>query len=374
MADEPFEEASLDDFFQPPTDDDFAKPTPASDLASQDAGPNPLPIPVDDEDDFNAVTSDAPFAASDPLESPGGGGFPPPMDDAGGVDDFASTLGQDPSQMQPQVEDLPITDQVERRGGDKKKVIIIAGAAIAVLLLLGVGAMFILGGDEAPEPEPMISAEDIMPDEPAAIPSTPPPAPDLKVERLGDLDQSPTTKHFAGSKLYDTASGGLSDDGRSKLGSLSAPLSLYVGTFVVPKNMEAAKERVRKAGLKPIVRETRSSVKMHRLHVGNYDSSSSAKSVYRKLIRAGFDAFIIKSGPGNYAVYAGSFFTESKGREYADRLANSDSGFIGELTDARVELPNWTVWAGTYDNAAAVEKPLVSILESGVEVDVAAGR
>ena len=373
MADQPFEEASLDAFFQPPTDDDFAKPAPATDLAAQDAGPNPLPIPVDDEDDFNAVTSDQGFAASDPLASPPAAQGLPPMDD-GGVDDFASTLGQDPSQMPPQVEDLPITDQVERRGGDKKKVIIIAGAAIAVLLLLGVGAMFILGGDEVPEPEPMISTEDIMADEPADIPSTPPPAADLEVERLGDLDQSPTTKHFAGSKLYDTVSGGLSDDGRTKLGGLSTPLSLYVGTFVVPKNMEAAKERVRNAGLKPIVRETRSRVKMHRLHVGNYDSSSSAKSVYRKLIRAGFDSFIIKSGPGNYAVYAGSFFTESKAREYADRLAASDSGFIGELTDARVELPNWTVWAGTYDNAAAVEKPLVAILESGVEVDVAAGR
>lgn len=377
MADEPFEEASLDDFFQPPTDDDFAKPapktTPKQDIARQNAGRNPLPIPVDDgEDDFNAVT-DAGFSAADPLAAPASpSGFAAATDEDD-VDDFAATLGQDASRpYTPQVEDLPITDRVSTRGGDKKKVLIIAGAAVAVLLLLGVGAMLILGGES--EPEPMIVEEDIAIEEPAAIPSTPPPAPDLKVERLGDLDQSPTTRHFAGSKLYDTATGAISEDGKKKLAGLSLPVSLYVGTFVVPKHMEAAKDRVRKAGLKPVVRETRSMVKMHRLHVGNYNSSSAAKSVYRKLIKAGFDAFIIKAGPGNYQVYAGSFFTETKAREYRDRLFSSDSGFLGELTDTRVELPNWTVWAGTYESATAVEAPLEAILKSGIEVDVAAGR
>lgn len=383
MADEPFEEASLDDFFQPPTDEEFAPGAPAAgtpkhDVASQDAGPNPLPVPVDDEEDFNAVTQNSAFDAADPLAPPvdeGGGGFATGASTAGDeVNAFASTLGQDPGQAAaPQVEELPITDHVEGRGADKKKIIVIAAAAVVVLLLLGVGAMFILGGDEVPEPDPMI-AEDIGIDEPTEIPSTPPPIPDLNVERLSDLDQSPTTTHFAGSKLYDAGSGGLSEDGRGKIASLPPPLSLYVGTFVVPGNLDAAKERVRKAGLKPIVRETRSKVKMHRLHVGNYETYSSAKTAYRKLMNAGFDAFITRPAPGRYEVYAGSFFTETKAREYSDRLFSSASGFVGELTTARVELPNWTLWAGSYDNVDALEEPLVAMLQSGVEVDVAAGR
>ena len=69
-----------------------------------------------------------------------------------------------------------------------------------------------------------------------------------------------------------------------------------------------------------------------------------------------------------------SFFTESKAREYQNRLNTANTGFPGELTDARVELPNWTLWAGTFDTATAAEEPLAAILKSGIEVDVAAGR
>lgn len=351
MADEPFEEASLDDFFQPPADEEQA-PSPAT---------APVPPAMDFGDPEAAADAGDSFEAAlgDPFA--GEAGAPP----AGSTSGFGAT---------PQVEDLPIGDL--GGGRDWKKVGILAGGGVAALLVIGVLLTVFFGGEEAaaPSPSKAIKEEPLAASEPPELPSTPPPAPPLNVERLGDLSRRPSATHVEASTLYSTTTQAVSEDGSAQMAELGSPLTFYIGAFVVPKNLEAAKQKLRDAGLTPKVRESRQSVQMNRLHVGNYDNLKAARGVQAKLKRAGFDAFVLKAGRGNYEVYAGSFYTDTKAREYQKRLYDSNSGFVGEITTTRVEMPVYELWAGSYPTAAEAQTPVASLLRQGVEFDVVVAR
>lgn len=327
-----FEEASLDDFFQPPAD-----------IGSPAEGP----IPVS-EDDVSDAFADISSPAA-PVHTMGGGS--------------------------PQVEELPITN-LGKSGPDKKKILIIAGAVLGGLLVLGGLYFFLFAGEETPPaPAPVITEEDLTSEAPQELPTAKAPAIKRpKVTRLSDLDRSPVQAHEAGSGIFNAATNTFTDDGKTKVAALAAPMSFYIGTFIVPKHLDDAKEKLRAAAVTPKVKEGKSSVTMHRLHVGSYDSRAPAERAKSKLKGSGFDAFVIKESRTSYQLYAGSFFTKEEASSYQNKLGAGNTGFIGELIDTRVEMTTWELWGGSFADAAAVEGPLGKLLQQGIEVDVVGNR
>ncbi len=288
--------------------------------------------------------------------------FQPPAGE-GGEDSFNLDLpGEAPAARRgaPQVQDLPVQGK-SGMSPEKKKILIIGGAAAGVLLLLVIGFLVFGGKKEAPPPPP------------AAKKEAPPPA-QLKVARLTDVQRSPGQAHELGSKLADPATGKLSEAGVKKLGALQVPLSFYVGAFVVSKNLEAAKEKLRPAGLTFKVTESKALVRMHRLHVGTYDTSRGGAKAREKLKKAGFDAFVVKEAKGVFKVYAGSFFTDAKAQEYRAKLLDAKTGFVGTVEDTQAPVTLWELWAGSFSDAAQAQAALEKVLSAGIEVDVAAAK
>ena len=290
--------------------------------------------------------------------------FQPPSEEGGGAgESFEVDLsaGAPSGGAAPQVQDLPVEGKAGMTPEKKKKLLLIGGAALGVILLLGIG-IFVFGGKkEAPPPPP-----------PAAKKETPPPQ--LKVARLTDVERSPGQAHELGSKLADAATGKLAEAGQKKLGALQAPLSFYIGAFVVSKNLEAAKEKLRPAGLAFKVAESKALVRMHRLHIGTYDTSSGGAKAREKLKKAGFDAFVIKESKGVYKVYAGSFFTSEKAQEYKTKLLDAKTGFVGTVEDTQAPVTLWELWAGSFSDAAQAQAALEKVLAAGVEVDVTGAK
>lgn len=354
------DEASLDDFFQPPTQDEggdvvdaelFAPPAPLP-AAKKNAPAGAKKTPV--LQDHEAVQ---PFGTAEeaPIEMT-------PDDDV--TDLFGDTSG--PGEPAQAVEDLDFSDGAPDKAKKRKKMILIGGAVFGLLLLIGAGFM-LFGGSATPPPPPPrpVAAEPPPPVE------APPPAPKIvdpfpgPFAMLGDIDRRPDGANVLTRTLFN-ASGDADEAARSALPRLAKNqfLSFYFGTYVVPAHLDGAKERVRQWGIKPIQRTADARIDMLRLRVAEFPQRATSEKLARELKGKGFDAFVIKNSPSSYTVYAGSFFTQAKYAEYAAKLG--PAGYPPG-TQERVQLTKrvYELWGGQYKTVPEAETAMTSMLKAG---------
>ncbi len=370
-GDDGMNEASLDDFFQPPTEDGAvmdadlfedapaAAPTkaPAKTQAPSPSAKKPARPKLEDHE---AV---APLDES-PLESiPDPGGEQPAEADVqdlfgaqGGAADDASTGT---------VEALDFSDGAPSKD-KKKKILIIAGAVILVLLLLGIGYFVFFSGTSAP-PAPKPVAKAPPPVEKPAAPAEAPKAADAfpgPFGLLGDFARTPEGTNVIARTLYDLE-GKADEKGRAALPKLTKKqfLSLYFGTYVVPAHLEAAKEKLRQWGIKPIQRTTTARIEMLRLKVAEFKDRKTSDKMAKELKAKGFDAFVIKASATSHPVYAGSFFTPEKYAEFAAKLG--PAGYpAGEQERVQLDKKVFELWGGGFKSLEEADATLPKILKA----------
>lgn len=366
-GDDGLNEASLDDFFQPPTEDGavmdadlFESPEPAS---PPKAAPSPSAKKSRPKLEDHEAVMPLEESPIDAIPEPESAEEPPDAD----VQDLFGDSGGGSSTGP--VEDLDFTDGAPSKADRKKKVIIGAAVALFLLLLAGAG-YFLFGGSTPPPPppkrpvaeKPQAPAEEIPPPAPAAAPD-PFPGP---FAMLGDLNRTPEGANVLARSLYDKE-GKPDPSGRSAIPALTKKqfLSLYFGTYVVPANLEAAKNRIRQWGLKPIQRGTTMRIDMIRLKVAEFKDRPTAEKLAKELKGKGFDAFVIKvPQPKNYPVYAGSFFTQEKYSEYAAKLG--PAGYpAGAQERVQLERKVYELWGGEFKTAEDADPALEKILKAG---------
>ena len=72
--------------------------------------------------------------------------------------------------------------------------------------------------------------------------------------------------------------------------------SLYAGSYFVKERAEKERDRLIKAGLKPVIRKSNVPVTTYRLTAGNFQSIKPAETEAERLKKLGVKVSVVKSG------------------------------------------------------------------------------
>jgi cell division protein FtsN len=137
-----------------------------------------------------------------------------------------------------------------------------------------------------------------------------------------------------------------------------------LGEYVVADAMEKDREKLRQAGLTPVVKQgPKKSTPMVRLLVGEFDNPERAQQALQKLRDATVEGFMLSEG-GKYRVYAGSYASEGRAIKEKERLAAL--GVSLSLRKATVAVPTLLLTTGNYPNRAAAEKDAAKLKQKGL--------
>ncbi len=372
------DDASLDDFFQPPSEDEFFQdPEPEETIAAEEQAP-PLPEEAPGVDAVFDERAD---------EEEDSGISPELLEPAGTAQEkeLAETS---------QVEDLPITEGAPAAGG-KKKGLIVALALLSLLAVVGLGYIFLLGGEEPRSPGDELVATEEVSETDIAIEDDEESPFEEKEGAEGQAEGSPPAdaakgaalpteyRTFGrlelpdgvpGASLVNRETGRLAEDASSKLPAARKGYSLLIGSFIVRADIGPAQKAAAAAGVgTKVVPADKVRVRMKRLFVRNFEQLAEAKRAKEKLKRSGLDAFILKEGPFSYDLYAGSFVTDEKYKEYYRKLASS--GYSGEKREVPAEISAFRLQSRkVYKNAKEMEEDLIGLLKKGINPRIVPAR
>lgn len=143
--------------------------------------------------------------------------------------------------------------------------------------------------------------------------------------------------------------------------------TVIAGETVNRKKMGVLRDRLKAAGLQPIVRETHKEMDVYRLLEKCFAGRMSAESRLNLVSRQIRDAFIISDG-GSYCVVAGSLMSAEAARQAQKRLAQT--GLTADIAKFRVTLPVWQVSAGQYSDARIAEQAAKSLSAQGIAATI----
>ncbi len=380
-GDDGLNEASLDDFFQPPTDEDgavvdadlFEAPPPVAAPTKSPAAKTQTPAAKKSKPKLEDHEAVMPLDENVPPPAAAAPRPPAPHEQEADVQDLfgdtgdrSSGGGEEEPETLTAVEELNFTDGTPDKD-KKKKILIIAGAAVAILLLLGVGFLFFGGSTPPPPPAPAPRPPQAKAPPPQSKAEAPPVAADPfpgPFAQLGDLDHTPKGTNAQARSIFDKE-GKPDSKGREALPQPAKKqfFSLYFGTYVVPKHLEAAKEKLRQWELKPVQRASTARVEMVRLKVAELGDRPAADRLMNELKGKGFDAFVIKMPGKKYPVYAGSFFTTEKYGEYSSKL--TQNGYPpGEQERFQMDRKVYELWGGDFKTLADADPVIEKILKA----------
>lgn len=153
----------------------------------------------------------------------------------------------------------------------------------------------------------------------------------------------------------------------------TGPYTLRIGEYVVPSAMDKDKDRVRNAGLTPVVREgSKKKEPMVRLLLTEAADQEGARRELARLKDATVEGFILNEG-GTYRVYAGSYFVAERARREQARLASL--GIKVTLRKASVSVPTLVLTTGTYETKDEALKVAAALKKAGLRpILVGAGK
>jgi hemolysin activation/secretion protein len=141
--------------------------------------------------------------------------------------------------------------------------------------------------------------------------------------------------------------------------------SILVGTYFLEDALLADAERVRKAGLQPVVKPVaHNKIVMNRLFLSKFINRADALAALEKLKRHTPGAFILVQ-EGKHAVYAGSYMLEAYAITDMERL--NAAGFKISLKRARVAMPSQSLTLGPFSGQKATSSALNKLNSGGVE-------
>ncbi len=160
-----------------------------------------------------------------------------------------------------------------------------------------------------------------------------------------------------------------------KTGSLppAADRDVYrvqVGAYSVVANLAQAEEQIRALGFKPLVKESRRTLKMVRLRVGTFFPSQGEAKI-AEVTAAGGEPFFIKDRD-LMVVYAGSFQSPQQARRLAERL--QQRGVHVEQETVPTEVAISIVRFGDFRTRAQAEEAAARAREAGMDTLVVKSR
>lgn len=145
--------------------------------------------------------------------------------------------------------------------------------------------------------------------------------------------------------------------------------TLVIGTYVVPSSMDADKEKVKKAGLTPvIVKGPKKAEPMIRILLSEAADRAGAEAELAKVKQVTEDAFILDEG-GKYRVYGGSYFVQGRAESERQRLVKQ--GLRATLKKATVSVATLQLRAGKFPSRDAAAKEAERLKKLGLKTVVA---
>ncbi|WP_279384506.1 SPOR domain-containing protein [Geotalea toluenoxydans] len=149
---------------------------------------------------------------------------------------------------------------------------------------------------------------------------------------------------------------------------IAGAFSLKTGEIVFAKDAGAVEAKLKKAGLKPVVRHTAMKQEpMNRLFYAEYPDRESAGVDLEQLRAKAPDAFIIQEG-GKYVIYAGSYLKEARAAIEQDRLF--DKGLRLVMKKTQVKIPVTYITAGSFPSQDDARKAADRLKKSGIKLAV----
>ncbi|ACM20741.1 SPOR domain protein [Geotalea daltonii FRC-32] len=149
---------------------------------------------------------------------------------------------------------------------------------------------------------------------------------------------------------------------------VAGAFSLKTGEIVFAKDAGAVEAKLKKAGLKPVVRHTTMMQEpMNRLFYAEYPDRESAGVDLEQLRAKAPDAFIIQEG-GKYVIYAGSYLKEARAAIEQDRLF--DKGLRLVMKKTQVKIPVTYITAGSFPSQDDARKAADRLKKSGIKLAV----
>jgi cell division protein FtsN len=144
--------------------------------------------------------------------------------------------------------------------------------------------------------------------------------------------------------------------------------TLAIGTYVLEKSMAADKAKLKKAGLAPAVKKgDMKQEPMTRLYLATYPNYDEAAAALKQLRQSSGDGFFLPEGD-RYAVYAGSYFQESRAAVEQDRL--SGKGIKTVMRKVKVPVPTYRMTAGSFSTREDAVQAVARLKKSGIRAAV----
>lgn len=162
-------------------------------------------------------------------------------------------------------------------------------------------------------------------------------------------------------KTERTEAAGSADETAAATGTYT----LMVGEYATPSALAEAKEKIRKAGLLPVVNPgPERKEPMTRLLVGEFPDQKSARKELDRVRRAKADGFIITKGKHRYCVYAGSYARQAHAVELQKRLAAS--GIKSSLEITSISTTTFLLTAGNFPTREAAQRDAGKLEKEGI--------
>ena len=145
-----------------------------------------------------------------------------------------------------------------------------------------------------------------------------------------------------------------------------AAFTIEVGQYVAKAALAAAKRKIEKAGMVPVVEPgPKRKEMMTRIHLGQFANQQAAKKTLDKLCALNEECFFLRDKAGNFHLYAGSYHDRKAAAQEQQRF--TARGIKSELKQAEVLLPTFVLTAGCFNSPEAAREKLTDLERVGMK-------
>jgi hypothetical protein len=143
--------------------------------------------------------------------------------------------------------------------------------------------------------------------------------------------------------------------------------TVIAGETVNRKKMGIIRNKLKSAGLQPVVSEKSKEMEVFRLLERCFNNKTSAENRLSLVSRQIKDAFVISDG-GSFCVVAGSLMSEKAALQAQTQLAQT--GLPADIVKYRVLLPVWRISAGQYTDVRDAEQAAKYLAAQGIAATI----
>lgn len=140
--------------------------------------------------------------------------------------------------------------------------------------------------------------------------------------------------------------------------------TIQVGAYLYKSSLKEPLEKIKQAGLKPIIGSSPHAVTMHRVLVGKFKSKQVAQAALKDLAEEGIKAQIVQNKAGFFSAETGTFLFQKDAEKNRKHL--EEFGYDVYIERSKTKKPMQELRVGTYASKEAAQNDLERLRSKGL--------